>query len=151
VHPDNNWPDSSTRDLTNVNVKLTVWESKTLMFSGGTANATSQRLEGFVFAIPATCLSSTPCSQWGGLLQQSVDAYAITASCSADSGGTCTCSEVAPDPTFSGSWTDTYQVTDAGLVFSSSGSSSNTNYCVSGSTLTYFNTDGDWVYTYRKQ
>jgi hypothetical protein len=151
--PDNNWPASTSCDLTGASVQATVWEAKTLTFSGGSASATTQRLEGFVFVIPPTCLSSTPCSQWAGLLQRSVDAYSVTASCNADSTGTCTCTEVAPDPALSGSSIGTYQVSDAGVsLASSSGGSTNVSYCVSGSQqLTYFNPDGDWVYTYRKQ
>jgi hypothetical protein len=150
--PDNNWPAASSCDLTNVSVQATVWESKTLTISGGSVSGATQRLEGFVFVIPPTCLSSTPCSQWAGLLQRSVDAYSVTASCNVDSAGTCTCSEIAPDPTFSGSSVGTVQASDAGLSFvSSSGGSPSWPYCVSGSQLTFFQPDGDWVYTYRKQ
>jgi len=145
--PDNNWPTASGCDLAGVPVQATVWESKTLTISGGSASATTQRLEGFAFVVPPRCLSSTPCSQWAGLLQRSVDAYSVTASCNADSAGTCTCLEVAPDPALSGSSSSTYQVSDAGVSLGST----NTPYCVSGSQLTYFHPSGDWVYTYRKQ
>jgi hypothetical protein len=105
---------------------------------------------GLRIAIPPTCLSSTPCAQWAGVLRRSVDAYSVTASCNADAAGTCTCSEVAPDPALSGSFSGTYQVSGTGLSMSSSGGSSSVAYCVSGSQLTVFNPSGDWVYTYRK-
>jgi hypothetical protein len=145
--PDNNLPESSSCDFTSVPVQVTVWEAKTLTLSGGSLSGTTQRLEGFVFAIPPTCLSSTPCAQWPGLLQASVDA-SVTASCSADSAGACTCTEIAPDPALSGSVSGTYQVSGTGIASGSSGSSP---YCVSGSRLTLFDPGGAWVYTYQKQ
>jgi hypothetical protein len=147
-YPDNNWPEATGCNLGGI-VQATVWEAKTLTFSSGGANSgTTDRLEGFEFAVPSACLSTTPCSQFAALLQASVDAYSVTASCNADSQGNCTCTEVAPDPTLSGSFVGTYQV--SGTEFST-GSGSAIPYCVSGSQLTYFNPGGDWVYTYQKQ
>jgi hypothetical protein len=151
-YPDNNGPEANSCDFAGISVQTTVWENKTLTISGGSFSGTTERLEGYDFAIPPTCLASTPCSQWAGLLQNSVDAYAVTASCTADSAGTCACSEIAPDPALSGTTGGTYQVSATGLFMAStSGNSSSMSYCVSGSQLTFFNPDGDWVYTYRKQ